>query len=229
VKKLVVLILVLIALVVVADRVGVRVAQTAVAAQMAQRGGLNGTPEVRIAGFPFLTQAIGGGYDDVRVHVTAAELGQPAGTAADISLRGVRLPLSDVLSRTVQQVPVDRVDGTATLPYALLSARLGGDAAVSAEGSGVRVTRTVEVLGRDLPLTAAGTVTLDGQDLVVQVEQAEAVGVSIPTALLERAAGLLDFRYPVPALPFGLQVTGLQPGPDGVHVQVAGQDTVLTG
>jgi hypothetical protein len=229
VKKLVVLLLVLIALAVVADRVGVRMAQAAVATQLAQRGGLNGTPQVQIDGFPFLTQAVGGRYDDVRVHLTAAELGQPAGTAADISLRGVRLPLSDVLSRTVQQVPVDRVDGTATLPYALLSAQLGGDATVSGEGSGVRVTRTVQVLGRDLPLTASGTVTLDGEDVVVHVEQAEAVGVSIPAALLQRAAGLLDVRYPVPALPFGLQVTGLQPGPDGVHVQVAAQDAVLTG
>jgi hypothetical protein len=78
-------------------------------------------------------------------------------------------------------------------------------------------------------LTASGTVTLDGEDVVVHVEQAEAVGVSIPAALLQRAAGLLDVRYPVPALPFGLQVTGLQPGPDGVHVQVAAQDAVLTG
>jgi hypothetical protein len=228
-KKLVVVLLVLVALAVVADRVGVRIAQRAVAEQIASRGGLTGAPDVRITGFPFLTQAIGGKYDDVRVHLTAAELGQPAGTTADVSLRGVHLPLSDVLAGDVRQVPVDRVDGTATLPYALLSQQLGGDATVSAEGSGLRITRTVELLGREVPVTAAGSVTLDGQDLVVQVQQVETVGVSVPSALLRQAAGLLDLRYRVPSLPFGLQVTGLQPGPDGVHVEVAARNVVLAG
>jgi hypothetical protein len=228
-KKLVVVLLVLVALAAVADRVGVRIAQRVVADQIVSRGGLKGAPDVQIAGIPFLTQAIGGQYHDVRVHLTAAELGQPAGTTAAVSLRGVHLPLSEVRAGTVRQVPVDRVDGTATLPYALLSQQLGGDATVSAEGSGLRITRTIQVLGQDVPVTAAGTVTLDGQDLVVQVEQAEAVGVTLPSALVQRAAGLLDFRYRVPALPFGLHVTGLQPGPDGVRVEVAARDVVLAG
>ena len=228
-KKLLVVLLVLVALAAVADRVGVRIAQRAVADQIASRGGLAGAPDVQITGFPFLTQAIAGEYDDVRVHLTAAELGQPAGTTADVSLRGVHLPLSDVLAGTVRQVPVDRVDGTVTLPYTLLSQQLGGDATVAAEGSGLRITRTVQVLGQDVPLTAAGTVTLDGQDLVVQVRQAQAVGVSVPSAVLQRAAALLDLRYRVPTLPFGLQVSGLQPGPDGVRVEVATRNAVLAG
>jgi hypothetical protein len=228
-KKLLVVLLVLVALAAVADRVGVRIAQRAVADQIASRGGLAGAPDVQITGFPFLTQAIAGEYDDVRVHLTAAELGQPAGTTAAVSLRGVHLPLSEVRAGTVRQVPVDRVDGTATLPYALLSQQLGGDASVSPEGDGLRITRTVQVLGREVPVTAAGSVTLDGQDLVVQVQQVQAVGMSVPPALLRQAAGLLDFRYRVPALPFGLQVTGLEPRPDGVHVEVAARNVVLAG
>jgi DUF2993 family protein len=229
VKKLVVVLLVLVALLVVADRVGVRVAERAVAQQIASRGGLAGTPEVQIAGFPFLTQAIGGRYDDVQVHLTAAELGQPAGTRADVSLRGVHLPLSDVLARQVQEVPVDRVDGTATLPYALLAEQLGADTTLQPEGSGLRVTRTVTLLGQDVAVTAVGSLSLDGQDLLVDVGQASAAGVQVPGSLLDRAADLLDFRYRVPALPFGLQLTGVQPGPDGVDVRVEAQDTVLRG
>jgi hypothetical protein len=229
VKKLLVVLLVLVALLVVSDRVGVRVAQSAVAEQIATRGGLAGKPDVQITGVPFLTQAVGGRYDDVRVHLTAAELGQPAGTSADVSLRGIHLPLSDVLASRVQEVPVDRVDGTATLPYALLAAQLGGDTALAAEGTGVRITKTVSLLGHDVPLTAAGTLTLDGKDLVVDVAKAAAAGVSVPGFVLDRAAKLLDFRYPVPALPFGLQVTAVAPAQDGVHVQVAAQGTVLRG
>ena len=123
----VVLLLIVGGLLVVVDRVGVGIAEDKVAEQVATKGGLLGTPTVDITGFPFLTQAVGGTYDDVRIALTAEELGQPAGTRADIALHGVHVPLSSVVSGSVSQVPVDRIDGTATLSYALLAAQLGGD------------------------------------------------------------------------------------------------------
>jgi hypothetical protein len=226
---LVVLLALVLGVLVVADRVGVGIAEDRVAEQIAARGELAGTPEVDITGFPFLTQAVSGRYSDVRIHLTAEELGQPAGTRADVSLQGVHVPLSDVLSGSVQQIPVDRVDGTATLSYALLAAQLGGDTTLSQDGDGIRITKTVEVLGFDFPLTAAGTVTLDGQDVVVDVRDASAGAVDVPGFVLDTAEDLLDFSYPVPALPFGLELTSVQPAPDGIDVRVAAQDTVLSG
>jgi hypothetical protein len=226
---LLVLVLVVLGLLVVVDRVGVGIAEDRVAEQVAARGGLNGEPDVDIAGFPFLTQALSGTYDDVRIRLTADELGQPAGTSADVSLRGVHVPLSDVLSGSVQQIPVDRVDGTATLSWSLLAAQLGGNTTLAADGDGIRVTKTVEVLGFDLDLTAAGSVALDGADVVIDVSDASAGAVDVPGFVLERAEELLDFRYPVPALPFGLQLTSLAPTADGVTIDVAATDTVLSG
>jgi hypothetical protein len=46
---------------------------------------------------------------------------------------------------------------------------------------------------------------------------------------VNRAADLLDLRYPVPALPFGLQLTSVQPAAEGVDVAVEATDTVLSG
>jgi hypothetical protein len=229
VKALLVVVLLLLGLAVVADRVAVGVAEDRVGGELATKGGLQGTPEVDIAGFPFLTQAIGGRYDEVRISLTAEELGQPAGTEADVVLHGVHVPLSSVLSGSVSEVPVDRIDGTATLSYALLSAQLGGDSTLRPEGDGLRITKTVELLGQTIPLTAVGTVALDGNQLVIDVEEAAGAGVDLPEFLVTRASDLLDLRYDVPALPFGLQLTDVQPVEDGVHVQVAAQDTVLTG
>jgi hypothetical protein len=215
--------------VVVADRVGEGIAEDRVAEQIAARGGLAGTPEVDITGFPFLTQALAGRYSDVRVALTADQLGQPAGTRADVSLRGVQLPLSDALAGSVEEVPVERVDGTATLSYELLADSFGEGTTLTPADGGVLVSRTVEVLGVDVPVTAAGTVRLDGDELVVDVEDAAAAGVDVPDAVLDRAVDLLDLRYPVPALPFGLQLTGVRAAADGVHVQVEATDTVLRG
>lgn len=228
-KALLVLIVVLGALAVVADRAGVAVAEDRVAAQIARQADLAGPPEVDITGFPFLTQALAGRYDEVDVALTAADLGQPEGTAADVALHGVQVPLSDVLDGSVQRVPVDRLDGTVTLSYDLLAAQLGGDTRLEREGDGLRITRTVDLLGRSVPLTAVGDVTLDGADLVVDVEEAAGAGVELPDVVVDQASDLLDVRYAVPPLPYGLQLTGVRPVDDGVVVDVEATSTVLEG
>jgi hypothetical protein len=227
VKALLVVVVVLLGLLLVADRVAVGVAEDRVAQELAAGGGLQGEPEVDIAGFPFLTQALAGRYDEVRISLTAAELGQPEGTRADIALHGVEVPLSAVLSGSVREVPVERIDGTATLSYALLSAQLGDDTTLRREGDRLRITRTVELLGRRLPLTAVGQVTVAGDEIVIDVDEAAGAGVELPGFLVERASDLLDLRYPAPALPFGLQLTGVTAAEDGVALRLEATDTVV--
>jgi hypothetical protein len=230
VKGLVVLLVIVVVLLgigLLADRAVERWAEGYVADQLTEQAGLAGTPDVDVRGFPFLTQALGGTYDDVRISLTADELGQPEGTDADVRLVGVHVPLSAVLSGDVQEVPVDRIEGTATLSYELLSDQLGGDSTLSRDGDGLRVTKTVELLGYTLPLTASGTVGLDGDELVVDVEEATGAGVEVPGFLVDEASDLLDLRYRVPPLPFGLQLTSVTPADDGVVVEVEATDTVL--
>jgi LmeA-like phospholipid-binding len=227
--KLLVVLLVLVGLLAAGDRVAAGFAEEGVARQIAQQGGLKATPDVDIRGFPFLTQAVAGRYDDVRIALTAEELGQSPGTDAHVALRGVHVPLSAVLSRSVRQVPVDRIDGTATLSYALLAAQLGGDTALRQEGDGLRITRTVELFGRTLPVTAVGRMTLQGDELRVDVDRVEGAGVEVPAFLVDRVSSLLDLRYTIPPLPFGLRLTGVRPTHDGVEVTAAARDAVLRG
>jgi hypothetical protein len=229
VRALLIVLLLLGGLALAADRGAEAVAEDRVAQLVVERGGLAGQPQVEIGGFPFLTQALGGRYDDVRISLTGADLGQPEGTSADVSLRGVEVALSDVLSGSVQQVPVERVDGTATLSYALLAEQLGPGTTVTRDGDRLRVQRTVEVAGVSVPLTATGTVSLDGDILVVDVDDASGAGVDVPDVLVDQVSDALDVRYRIPQLPFGLQVTGVAPADDGVRVRVDATDTVLQG
>ena len=227
-RALLVVLLLLVGLVLGADRVGEEVAEDQVARVVAERAGLAGAPDIEIGGFPFLTQAVAGRYEDVRVSLTGADLGQPEGTSADVSLQGVRVALSDVLSGSVQQVPVERVDGTASLSYDLLAQQLGPGATVAREGDGLRVERTVEVSGVTVPLIATGSVALDGDTLVVDVDEVTSAGVDVPGFLTDQVSDALELRYGIPDLPFGLQVTGVTAGDDGVRIAVAATDTVLS-
>ena len=226
-KVLLIVVGVLFGLVVVVDRVLQQWAEGYVADQIVEQAGLPGAPEVDIKGIPFLTQAIAGRYDDVRISFDAAQLGQPEGTRADVVLRGAHVPLSDVVSGTVTEIPVDRVDGTATLSYALLSEQLGSDTELERDGDGLRITGTVELLGQEVELTASGQVTLDGNELVIDVEEASGAGVDIGEETLERAAEALDLRYEVPELPFDLQLTEVRPAADGVDIRVEAEEIVL--
>lgn len=231
-KVLLIVVGVLVGLVVVVDRVLQQWAEGYVADQIVVQADLPGAPEVDIKGFPFLTEAIAGRYDDVRISFDAEQLGQPDGTRADVVLRGAHVPLSDLVSGTVTEIPVDRVDGTATLSYALLSERLGSDLEVEdmvleSDGDGLRLTGTVELLGQEVELTASGQVSLDGDELVLDVQKASGAGVDLGKEILERAAEVLDLRYEVPELPFDLQLTEVRPAAAGVDIRVEGSDTVL--
>lgn len=225
-KVVAVLLVLLVALGVLLDRVAASVAEREVATQISARTGLVGEPAVDIRGFPFLTQALDGRYDEVRISLTGAQLGRPEGTRADVVLRGVHLPLAAVRSGDVREVPVERIDGVAILSYDLLAEEIGGDTTLVPEGDLLRITRTVDLPGGELPLTAVGTVGLDGQELVIDVERAAGAGVELPGFLVGRASDLLDLRYPV-QLPFGLRLTGVAPVEDGIEVRVEADDAVL--
>ena len=227
--KVLLVLAVLLGLAVLVDRVAVGVAEDRVGSELATTARLAGTPTVDITGFPFLTQAVAGRYDEVRIALDAQQLGQPEGTRADLALQGVRVPLSAVLAGSVREVPVDRVDGTATLSYELLATGLAADTTLAREGDGLRITRTVELLGRTVPLTAVGQATLEGSEVVIDVEQATGAGVELPGFLVARASDLLDLRYAVPPLPFGLRLTSVTPAEDGVVVGLEAVDTVVGG
>ena len=57
-----------------------------------------------------------------------------------------------------------------------------------------------------MPLTAVGTVTLDGQELVIDVDEAGAAGSTCPAFVVGAASDALDLRYPArPALRAGAE------------------------
>ena len=227
--KLLVLLLVLAVLAVVADRVAVRVVEQTVASRVQAAGALPAPPEVEVRGVPFLTQALRGRYDDVLVRAQDVPAGTLSVDSFVAQLRGVQVPLSDAVQGSVTSVPVEALTARAVLSYADMSAVVADRGLrIGAAGGGlVRVTGTLRVLGRDLEASAVSRPVLEGSEVVITAERFE-VGSALADDLVSRALGnRLDFRVAVGQLPYGLQLTGLRAGGDGVVLEARADGAVL--
>lgn len=219
---------VLLVLLLLVDRVGVEYAEDRVAAQIQEELALSATPQVQISGFPVLTQAVAGRYRDVRLTVDAADLGELSVLGADVRLRGLRIPLPDLLSEDIEPIPVDSVAGTVSVPYAEVAEQIGPGVTVEDSPDGVVVSQTLDVLGQEVEVSGTGEIRVAGPDEIgVTVVSLSLAGLELPDRLVEQLQDRLSFVYTVPPLPFGLKITDAVATADGFDVSAAAEDTVL--
>lgn len=227
-KRLGISLLVLLVLLVAADRVAAQVAARAVAAQAQAAAELSAEPEVTLGGFPFLTQALSGRYDRVEVRAEGVTTPDLTLRRLDATLSGVRVPLSAALSGSVDSAPVERIAARALVGFDELSRRSGDRRlVVSAAGEQVRVSGSVDVLGRTVSAAAVSRVEVVEGDVVVTAESIEVDGSPADDLLARALRGLLDLRIPITGLPYGLQVSGVEVTADGVVVLATARATVL--
>ncbi len=224
-KKLLVAAVVLLVLLVAADRVAVLVADRALATQLNSQ--LGTPPSVHVGGFPFLTQAVAGRYDDIEVTAPRVTRSGLVLTDLSASLRGVRVPLSAALGGSVSSVPVDRLSVAAVVPFAGLQSRAKG-LTLTQSGDGVRVSGSLRVLGRDLAASALASVALDGTTLVLRATSIEVDGAPVAGSVASALTGRLDLRIDLSDLPYGVRVTSVRATPAGVAVTGTATGTVLT-
>jgi hypothetical protein len=227
--RLLVLLLVLAVIAVVADRLAVRAVEQTVASRLADAGDLTTTPAVHVRGVPFLAQAVRGRYDDVVVRVEGVQAGQLRVHGFVAQLRGVEVPLREAVAGSVREVPVDELTARAVLTYTDMTAAVADRGLrVAPAGAGrARVTGSVQVLGRTLEVTAISTASLEGREVVVTAERFE-VGNAVADTVLSAALGnRLDFRLSFGELPYGLVLTDLRAGDDGVVLHARSDGAVL--
>ncbi len=222
--------MVLAILLVVADRVGVLVAQSAAESRLAQDAQFEGKPSVTVHGVPFLTQALRGTYRDIAVTGRLRQLGDIGGAGLDAHLHGAQLPLGEVLRRDVQEIPVDRVQGFVTVPYSEL-ARLSGIPGLTITPNGGKLdgsaTVTLPALGNDVRVTGEGVLTLVGGEIRIQLTQLSAGSISVPATSLPSVSNAVSALIPVPSLPYGLRLESIVPEPDGLRVLGSASNVVL--
>ncbi|MHA3702809.1 LmeA family phospholipid-binding protein [Jatrophihabitans sp. YIM 134969] len=220
---------------VVGDRLAHSYAEDAVAEQLGGQAPFTSAPRVTLDGFPFLTQAVRGDYEHVTVDGSGLTLGDLHGVTFHADLRGVHVPLSDVLGGTVRSVPVDTADGRVVIPYAEFARQTGIDGLTITEDAGtLTVTAPVRVevafFDKTFDVVARGTIAASGgNDLVLSVDQIKVAGVSLPGFAVDFIEDQLNARVKLPALPYGLRLQSVSPRSDGLHVAVSGRDLTIDG
>lgn len=227
-RRLLSTVLVLLVLLAVGDRVAAFLAARVLAGQLQAVAGLAQRPEVDVRGVPFLTQAVSGRYEQVEVRAVRVPVGRLTFAELDATVSGARVPLRDLLDRSVTSVPTRTVEGRGLLSYQSLS-RSSGDRnlTVTAAGDRVRVTGSVQVLGRTVSAAAVSAVTVDGDDLVVRAQSFEVGNAAVDAVLSRALGGRLDLRLPIGDLPYGLKLESVAVDPDGVSFRALARDVVL--
>jgi hypothetical protein len=228
VKKLLIALLVLIALLIAADRIGVAVTNSVAASQLQKNLDLDDKPKVHVQGIPFLTQVVNGVYDDVHVQASDLDAGDLDGISVDLRLHGIHLGVSDALSQNLDEVPIDHVDGTVRVPLASLAAASGVDGlTLTGDGDQVELRASVSVAGKTLDVDATGSVRLAGRELTVTVESVQVAGGPLDSAISGAVTKQLSFTVDTGGLPFDARLTSVRVDGGALTADASADDVVI--
>lgn len=223
-RKFVVFLIFLLVLLVVADRALHYAAETQLARELGTQYELTADPQVDIGGIPFLTQAVSGNYSEIHVVTGAFSYSEIQLERIDVRLQDVAAPLPEMLQGD-PSIVAGRADGTVLLPYSELQRRLPEGIAIEQEGGTPRISGSVVIAGFDVPVQSDIDLEVAGSTLAVRVENLEIDEVPVDVGSVEEQ---LTFDLPVPALPFGLEVTEVETLPNGVQISAEGEDVPLS-
>ncbi len=224
VRKLVIALVILAALLIAADFGSRAYAESRAATAVQGELGMASTPDVSIEGFPFLLHAVRGEYPQVIVTATDVSSQLP-GTRAIAELSTVALPLREVINQDTSAMTARSTRLQLLVPVTSLSDALGRpDVTLSAGPDGsLAVTATVSIAGLRVPLTGTASVTVSENTLTVATDSLTAAGVDVTpaiTAAVDTLVGGLRRSFTLTGLPFTIT---------GAEVSVASGDVVITG
>lgn len=227
VRKLIIVVLAVVALAVAADFTAAAAAERMVATQLRQQAGLSRDPSVRIEGFPFLTQALVGRYPAIDMQASGLSVQRLHDLDVEATLHDVEAPpmspLSQVSSGSLQSIRVARVEGRVRITDSDLGRAIGVDnlriqqpssATDSASGTRapIQLVATTHFAGQPFEVVGIGVIELIGDGVRITIHevrsvQAGAGGVSLPPALRHALLTTLSTDVKPGTLPFAVTPT----------------------
>ncbi len=226
-RKLLVFLLVLVALVVCADLVGRAVAQSKAGEAIATRTGLP-APGVTIHGFSFLAQALPGHYQHISLTSPDVTAGPISGIDTTVELYDVDLPLRDALAGDTSNLVAGSATVQGRLSFADLGEALAQTGAVAAPGpdGAIRVTTTVTVAGRRIPVTADLIASFTSGVLHLKATDVTAAGFAVPD--VDDVTRALSVDLPLTGLPFRIDTATLVSTGTDLELRAAAEQVTVS-
>ncbi|GAB3665647.1 DUF2993 domain-containing protein [Actinocorallia lasiicapitis] len=229
-KFLVVLLVLVVVGVVGADRFAKARAESEVARQVAAQYALDREPAVDIGGFPFLTQALSGTYDQIDVQI--GDYTQQGVTVQDVRIRlsGLNAPLADLVNGDKSNLRAREATASAVIPYSYIQQQVAsrGVRKVSRDGNDVLLEGTYAFLGQNAEVGVVVSIRPTKEGIVVTPQSVRAVGglIQVPIGLVQEQ---LKTVIPVTGLPMGSRITKVEPTETGLRITGEADNVPLNG
>ncbi|MBW8485245.1 LmeA family phospholipid-binding protein [Actinomadura parmotrematis] len=224
-RKVLLVLLILVAVgLVVADRVGVRVAQDEIGKQIAAEYRLAQRPDVTIHGVPFLTQAVSGNYDRIDVKIgNWTEQGVTVGDVR-IDMRGVNAPVKEVTKGEQGRITAETATASAVIPYDVIRKNAPEQVtSIAKQGDDLKVGLAGTLLGLRLTGDAVVKVTPSAKGITIKPVTVSSAGLQLPVAQVAQ----LQWTVPVTNLPVGSRITRIEPTDAGLRVAATAENVDL--
>ncbi|SNS39542.1 LmeA family phospholipid-binding protein [Rhodococcoides kyotonense] len=249
-RKLIIGLVSLLAVALVVDFGAAAYSEYRVSRAIREGGDLPSDPQVTIHGFPFLTQAVDGRYQNVEIRAQDVPNDYVRATTIEANLRGVAIPLSDLADGSVRTVPVEELDGRVRIDATDLGRFLGivdlqvsappadkSDGTGGSGGSGmttnggVVLTGTVPVGPVETSVSVQANLILDGDSVDIVASDfyfgpEGSADFSIPDAVKPAVLGLFTKTIDRQTLPFGILPTDVYA--EGSQIVIEGSAENLT-
>lgn len=251
-RRLVIAVLVLVAVLVVVDFGVAAATEYQVSQTVREELDLAADPDVRINGFPFLTQAVAGEYDNIEIGASGVPVGQLRDVGVEATLRSVDASLSQLFSDRAESIQIQRVVGRVRVRDADLGRLIGvpdlriakpsdeqtEEAIGTSEDTSIRtvarLTGSTDLVGERSDVTIIAVLELvDGQmqvtptDLYLGADTDE--DARLPEAIREPLLGTFSFRIDPGALPFTVDPSAVEVEEGSLVIEGAARDVVITG
>ena len=223
-RRWIIALVILVGLLVAADRIGAAVAESTLASQIQKDQKLSQKPGVSIGGFPFLTQVISRNFSHVTVDIRGL-------VASGVPISDIHADLSGVhVSSGYNSATVDNLTATAILNYSDLSKAISnqveniGTVTVS-QGSDGQLKATYSLLGATVSAQVAASLQA-GNTIELKSAGVDAGGLgSLVQAVTPTG---FDVKIPLGTLPFGMQLKSLVLTSNAADIIATGHNVALS-
>jgi hypothetical protein len=236
-RRLLITLVIVAAVVALGDRVANALVERRIATEVANTAADHGAysdqrPDVTIHGWPFLTQAWTGEFEQIDI------------TLQDVGSGGLEFPSLDLVAHDVHADWRELSDGgdavASTLDVegsvsvdsieALLAEKTGFDLEIGEDGT-AKLQGSRELGGIEVELEATGQIVIDANTLQFTPDAIESLTTNLPPAvqpLIQGAASEFASSVELPELPYGIQLVEVAFEGDVVTVSGTAEDVVLT-